>query len=156
NMHTDNAQSDGSDAIIASAQAHNVPVVSSKQMLDWLDGRNNASFGAINYANHVLQFSVAADATKARGIQAMLPMTATHGATLGTIKRAGATVTFSTKTVKGIAYAVFDAPSGSYTATYGGGDTQPPTTSMLVPSNNASVRGSATLDAAASDNVGVT
>ena len=36
NMHTDNAFSAGSDAIIASALARGVPVVSSKQMLTWL------------------------------------------------------------------------------------------------------------------------
>ena len=45
NMHTDSATSSGADAIVASAQARNVPVVSARQMLDWLDGRNASSFG---------------------------------------------------------------------------------------------------------------
>ena len=47
NMHTDNANSRGSNAIVASAQARGVPVVSAKQMLTWLDGRNGSSFGEI-------------------------------------------------------------------------------------------------------------
>ena len=41
NMHTDLAASSGSDAIVASAQAHGVPVVSGRQMLTWLDGRDS-------------------------------------------------------------------------------------------------------------------
>ena len=46
NMHTDSATSSGADAIISSAQARNVPVVSARQMLDWVDGRNASSFSA--------------------------------------------------------------------------------------------------------------
>src|SRR5262249_33862961 len=45
NMHTDSADSAGSDAIVASAQSRGVPIVSAKQMLTWLDGRNGSSFG---------------------------------------------------------------------------------------------------------------
>ena len=44
NMHTDLPDEDGSDAVVASAQARGVPVVSAAQMLTWLDGRNNSSF----------------------------------------------------------------------------------------------------------------
>ena len=44
NMHTDQVAHAGSDAIVASAQARGVPIVSSKQMLTWLDGRNSSTF----------------------------------------------------------------------------------------------------------------
>ena len=47
NMHTDDPSSAGADAIVASALARGVPVVSARQMLDWLDGRNGSSFGSI-------------------------------------------------------------------------------------------------------------
>jgi hypothetical protein len=50
NMHSDNWYGwsyDGSDQIVASAQAHNIPVVSGSQMVEWLDGRNSSSFNAI-------------------------------------------------------------------------------------------------------------
>ena len=41
NMHTDDAESHpGSDAIVASAQARGVPVITAKQALDWVDGRD--------------------------------------------------------------------------------------------------------------------
>ena len=42
--------SDGADAIVASAQARGVPIVSARQMLDWLDGRNGSAFGSIAWS----------------------------------------------------------------------------------------------------------
>ena len=39
----------GADDIVAEAQARGVPVVSAVQMLDWLDGRNDSSFGDLSY-----------------------------------------------------------------------------------------------------------
>jgi hypothetical protein len=33
----------------------------------------------------------------------------------------GSAVSFTTKTIKGIAYATFEAPAGTYQASYGGG-----------------------------------
>ena len=80
-MHTDyNDVSDpkhsmeGSNAIIASAQARGVPVVSSRQMLTWLDGRNASSFSALtwNAAARTLSFGIA-PGTGANGLQAMIP-----------------------------------------------------------------------------------
>ena len=50
NMHSDNWYGwsyQGSDQVIASAQARDIPVVSGRQMVDWLDGRNSSSFGSI-------------------------------------------------------------------------------------------------------------
>ena len=44
NMHTDSPESAGSDAIVAAAQIRGVPIVSARQMLTWLDGRNGSSF----------------------------------------------------------------------------------------------------------------
>ena len=41
NMHTDDADHAGADAIVAAAQARGVPVISAAQLLDWTDGRNN-------------------------------------------------------------------------------------------------------------------
>ena len=45
NMHTDQYPHPGSDAIVAAAQARHVPVVSARQVLEWLDARNGSSFG---------------------------------------------------------------------------------------------------------------
>ena len=51
NIHSDGGgnPSAESDAIVASAQARSVPIVSAKQMLTWLDGRNGSSFGSLSW-----------------------------------------------------------------------------------------------------------
>ena len=116
NMHTDDFPHAGADAIVAEAKRLGVPIVSAAQMLDWLDGRNSATFGGLSYAGGQLQFSVARDA-RARGIEAMVPGSATGGALLS-LTRDGAPVPVTGRTVKGIDYAVFAAEPGQYVATY--------------------------------------
>jgi hypothetical protein len=49
NAHTDISIIPESTAVIASAKARGVPVVSSRQMLTWLDGRNSSSFGSFTW-----------------------------------------------------------------------------------------------------------
>jgi hypothetical protein len=116
NMHTDSASHAGSDAIVASAQARGVPIVSAKQMLTWLDGRNGSKFGALTWSGNALSFTVTA-AAGSNGLRGMLPLTSTSG-TLTSLTAGGNPVAFTTRTVKGIAYAVFPAATGSYVATY--------------------------------------
>ena len=64
NHHTDLPTIQQSDATVASAIARGVPVVSAKQMLDWLDGRNGSSFGSIAWTPGALTFTI--DARSAR------------------------------------------------------------------------------------------
>jgi hypothetical protein len=116
NMHTDTASHAGSDAILASAQARGVPIVSARQMLTWIDGRNGSKFGGHSWSGSALSFTITA-ATGANGLQALLPATTPAG-TLTSLTANGSPVTFSTQTLKGITYAVFPAASGSYVATY--------------------------------------
>ena len=87
NMHTDAAASTGSDAIVASAKARGVPVVSGRQMLTWLDGRNRSSFESIEWRGGRLSFRVAA-AAGAADLRGMLP-TSFGGRTLRAITRDG-------------------------------------------------------------------
>ena len=58
NMHTDVVNSPGANAIVASAKARGVPVVTSRQMLTWLDGRNSSTFDAIAWSSNRLSFRV--------------------------------------------------------------------------------------------------
>ncbi len=136
NMHNDSPTSAGADAIIASAQAHNVPIVSAQQMLSWLDGRNGSSFAGLHWSNHTLTFSVNHAAT-ANGLQGMLPATSNDGSPLTSITRGGSSVPFTTSTIKGVTYALFDAQGGSYTATYTP-DTTPPVISGVSATADAS------------------
>jgi uncharacterized protein DUF4082/Big-like domain-containing protein/centrosomal CEP192-like protein/carboxypeptidase family protein/ASPM-SPD-2-Hydin domain-containing protein len=116
NFHTDNPSSPLSDDVVASAQARGVPVVSALQMLNWLDGRNNSTFGNINWSVNTLSFTVTA-ATGARNLQVMVPTKGPSG-TLAGITLAGAPVPYSVQTVKGLPYAVFLSTGGAYQAVY--------------------------------------
>src|SRR4029077_4943283 len=82
NHHTDQPTEQPSDATVASAIARNVPVVSARQMLDWLDGRNSSSFGSIAWNAGTLAFTIAPGAT-ANGLMAMVPTQAMGGALTG-------------------------------------------------------------------------
>ena len=116
NMHTDNVESTGSDAIISSALSHNVPVVSSKQMLTWLDGRNSSTFNSMSWNNNQLSFAINAG-SGARNLVAMLPLTNTT-LRLQSITVNGTTLPFTVQTIKGIDYASFSAATGNYVASY--------------------------------------
>ena len=116
NMHHFAPASLPADFIVASAQTRGVPVVSAKQMLDWLDGRNGSSFGNFLWSGNVLNFTLSA-APGSNGLQAMVPSNAPVGSLNG-ITWNGAPVSYTTQTIKGIQYAVFPATSGSYQASY--------------------------------------
>lgn len=119
NMHTDQVQSAGSDAIVTAAQARNVPIVSSLQMLTWLDGRNTSSFGSLAWNGSTLTFTISVG-SGARNLQAMLPVNSSGG-TLKTVRLNGSAVGITTQTIKGVQYAIFTANAGSYQALYGAG-----------------------------------
>jgi hypothetical protein len=117
NDHTDYSSSPESDAVVASAQARGVPVVSALQMLQWLDGRNSSSFGSVSWGGNTLSFTISIG-TGARNLRAMLPINSNAGP-LTNLTLAGVPVTYTTQIIKGMQYAFFAASAGSYQATYG-------------------------------------
>lgn len=116
NAHTDQVLSTESDAVVSSAQARGVPIVSAKQMLTWLDGRNASSYGALSFSADSLSFTVSKDPA-ANGLQGMLPLRSGTRVLSG-ITRGGSPVSFTGNAIKGIDYAFFAAESGAYVATY--------------------------------------
>jgi hypothetical protein len=117
NMHTDQATTYDSDQVLASAQRHNVPVISGHQLLTWLDGRNASSYSNIAWSGGDLTFSVNVG-TGANGLTGMVPTAGPGGRTLSTLTRAGVAVPFTRTTIKGVEYAMFTAAAGAYTAGY--------------------------------------
>ena len=107
NMHTDAVSSPGATAIVASAKARGVPVVTAQQMLTWLDGRNGSTFEQLAWNGTTLSFRTAIGAG-ATGLRAMLPATF-GGRALQTLTRDGAAVSFTRETIKGVSYAMFAA-----------------------------------------------
>ncbi len=121
NMHTDNNNPGdqsvvGSNAIIAAAQARQIPVISARQMLTWLDGRNSSSFSNIAWNANTLSFTVNT-VSAAYKLQGMVPVSSAAGQLTG-ITRNAVPVSYTTEIIKGINYAFFDAGQGNYAATY--------------------------------------
>jgi hypothetical protein len=145
NMHTDADFSDGSDAIVASAKARNVPVISAKQLLTWLDGRNGSSFGAMSWSANTLSFTISA-LSGARSLQGMLPITQATGQLISLTVN-GNPVAFNIQTIKGVDYAFFPATNGNYVARYG--SNQAPTVSLTAPANGTTFSAPATINLAA-------
>jgi len=93
-----------------------VAVVSAKQMLDWLDGRNGSTLTGISWADNALTFSALAG-SRATGLQVMVP------AQVGTLHLTGITlnsapVTYTVQTIKGVSYAFVTVAAGQYRASY--------------------------------------
>ncbi|WP_152644935.1 Ig-like domain-containing protein [Kitasatospora griseola] len=132
NIHTDYAASTASDQVIASAKAHGTPVVSGRQLLNWLDFRNGSAFSGMAWNANTLSFSITGGAN---GLRAMVPVNSAGG-TLTGIKQGTTAVNYRIETIHGITYAFFDGNVGNYTATYGT-DTVPPTVTGSVPANGA-------------------
>ena len=146
NAHTDLPTEKEATDTVNSALARSVPVVSSVQMLTWLDGRNNSSFGNLSWNGNALGFTVT-PGTGANGLQAMLPTrsSATNSLVSVTTGSGSSPVAFTTDTIKGIEYAFFPAVLGTYTATY---QALPLTVNTTVlPSGSAAAPYSATLTA---------
>ncbi len=133
NMHVDLGASTTADQIIQSAVARGVPVVSARQMLDWLDGRNASSFGALNWTGSTLSFALTVG-SGARNLKAMVPAVAATGPLLS-LTRNGNAVSYTTDAIKGVSYAVFNGDAGNYVATYQV-DTTPPVISAVSAAPN--------------------
>ena len=139
-LHSDFGDHRRLNELVAEAQQRGVPVVTSAQMLTWLDGRNGSSFGNISYSGNQLTFSLT-PAAGSRGLQAMLPARSASGP-LSVLTRGGQPVSWSRRTVKGVDYVMFDAAAGNYTARYEN-DTTPPAVTNV--SATADAEGHATV-----------
>ena len=116
NFHTDSDTTVENDAAIASAAARNVPIVSARQMLTWLDGSDASTFTDVAYG---------ADAELRRDGRHECDRADRHGpdgvpgrpAVLADAQRRP--VSYTTQTIKGLEYAFFTAAAGTYAARYG-------------------------------------
>jgi hypothetical protein len=110
NMHTDAAVTAESDAVVYSALARGIPVVSARQMLTWLDGRDASTIAGLSWSGTTLSFSVSVG-QGANGLTVLVPVPTGRTAT-GVTLNGGAT-TFTTTTIKGIQYVRFLAATGT-------------------------------------------
>jgi methionine-rich copper-binding protein CopC len=129
NAHTDLPNSTVSDAVIASAQAHDIPVMTAEDLMEWTDARNGSSFSnhAYNSTTHVLTFNIST-AAGAAGLQAMVPLVADNNRNVSAISVNGSPVTYNIQTIKGVGYAFFSASAGAVSVTYSADTTLPAVT----------------------------
>ncbi len=139
NAHTDLPQIPESDAVLASALPRSVPIISSKQLLDWLDFRNSSSFGSLVWSGNTLSFTVVPGVGGANvpsnGLRVLLPVKSPAGL-LAAITRNGTPISFASQSIKGVDYGAFPGTAGSYTATYAA-DATAPTVTSTSPINGA-------------------
>ena len=114
-MHTDTVAHEGSEAIVSSALARSVPIISARQFLTWFDGRNGSSFSNIVWTAAQPWDSPSLLGAGANGLEAMIPSNVGSSVLTG-ITRAGSPVSFRDETIKGVSYAIFSAGAGSYQA----------------------------------------
>jgi hypothetical protein len=94
-----------------SATSRGVPVISARQMLEWLNGRNNSRIDSLSWDGSVLGFTLSV-AQGGRGLEVMVPLT--EESRIDNVIRNGSDVSYSLRTVKGIAYLVIPALTGNY------------------------------------------
>jgi hypothetical protein len=117
NIHTDFPAPNASDeAIVASAQARGVPIISYKQLLDWTDGRNSSTIRSLSWSGGTMSFATTVGAG-ANGLQTLLPTAGPTG-TLSALSCAGSPRSYTVQTIKGISYAIFATVTGTCQATY--------------------------------------
>lgn len=104
------------DQLIASAKARNVSMITAKQLLTWIDGKNSSSFGATTWNGSVLSFPISIG-SGANNLFTMIPNQA-NGKQVSAITVNGSPVTFTVETIKGRSYALFRAANGTVQATY--------------------------------------
>src|SRR3954463_1064337 len=137
NMHTDfngNAVETQSNQIVTSALARGVPVITAKQLLDWVDGRNGSAFQNLSWNGNQLNFTISAG-QGANGIRPLIPPT--FGTTpLTGISLTGVAGSYTLETIKGVQYAVFGGV-GSAVASYGA-DVTPPAIAAITATTTSS------------------
>lgn len=133
NMHTDVNPSPDSDAIIMAATNRAVPVITSRQLLTWLDARNSSRIGDVAYSNSTATFSITAS-LNARGLQVMMPVPV--GEMVNQVRRDSVVIAHSNRWVKGIRYACFPGLTGDYEVDYAS-DSTPPAVAGVTPHNGA-------------------
>ncbi len=112
NEHTDNATTFESDQLLASAMAHGVPMVTGRQMLTWLDGRNGSSYSGTSWSGQHADLHRQRRCRRQRADR--------HGADARPGRQhpdrpdpsAAARSPFTRTTIKGVEYAMFLAAAG--------------------------------------------
>ena len=118
--------------LLNSAKSRNVSLITARQLLTWLDGRNASTFGTITWNGTILEFPINVG-TGAANLYAMIPNQKPSGQ-LSVLTINGAPVSYTVETIKGRSYALFRAATGNVAATYSP-ETIPPSVQNVTPAD---------------------
>ena len=105
-----------SDTVVASAQQRGVPVISARQMLQWVEARERTQFTDYTWDGSTLGFQVALS-PGVEGAEAMVPRVSGRlGVASVTVD--GAPVRFREESFRGISYAIFPVGNGECKVLY--------------------------------------
>ena len=108
-----------------------MPVISARQMLDWLDGRNGSSFANLTWNGTTLSASPSRSPLAPTVSRCMIPAQAAIGPLTG-VTRNGTPVGYTLQSVKGVTYATVVATAGNYQVQYSVDTTPPAITSVTA------------------------
>ena len=116
-MHTDDPSHHAwREAIVASAQARGVPVISYRQMLEWVDGRNSSTIRGLDWNAGTLTFVTTVGSRCQRAPDDAAHPGADRHPHRAHLRRLPDRL--RRPDVKGIQYAMFDSATGICQATY--------------------------------------
>ena len=85
-----------------------MPIISARQALEWVQGRDASRFTDVTWAGGRLGFTVVAGAGTT-GLQGMVPLEGATGPAARRVAATASTVPVTTRTIKGVAYGFFPA-----------------------------------------------
>lgn len=103
--------------LMDAARELDVPMVSARQMLDWMDGRAASRVTRLRWSGDEMTFRVRVD-ERAEGLLRMMVPVSALGGRLEGVSRDGEPVATRMRVVKGVEYAFVDAADGSYRVRY--------------------------------------
>lgn len=131
---------DYENQLLVAALAHGLPLISPDQALNWKDALGSSAFSNLSTSSSQLKFDISV-AQGGNGMQSMVPASAGNG-NIVSVMRNSQPVSYTTSTIKGFAYAIFNALPGSYIIQYGppvaASTVGPQVPSKAVPATGAS------------------
>lgn len=110
--------------IVTSALSRGVPIISARQLSEWIRARDRSSATPMGWDGHRLMFEVVAPSVPIGSLWMMLPRHVANR-TLDLVTRDDEPVSYTTDRRKGVEYAMFPVKAGMYHASYASTDAHP-------------------------------
>lgn len=113
NWHTDNATTQGAIDVVQAAQSRGIPVITARQLLNWVDAKATTNMENMAWNGNTLTFNLTGGV---RNLNVMFPAELEDGHRLQHVRRNGGELGITYETIKGIEYGFVDSSPGTYGA----------------------------------------